>query len=196
MSNYTDTTSDGGMDPRNDPQSDSARLARMRRECSPVHPDVAAARRADDERLQAERDQATREDERQRLIAAGWKQPGIEEVRAVCVGSIHVSHLNQPLGPRCREVLLYSPDTPRDNLQDRVMLYTDGSLPDALLYAESDRAQWHEQAETKARHLVAVQATARVAIGHLRAVLNKPRTSDEQLRADTLARDWLTSIGW
>lgn len=37
-----------------DPQSDSARLARMRRECSPVHPDVVAARRADDERQQAE----------------------------------------------------------------------------------------------------------------------------------------------
>ena len=34
------------------PQSDSARLARMRRECSAVHPDVVAARRADDERLQ------------------------------------------------------------------------------------------------------------------------------------------------
>lgn len=178
-----------------DPNSDSARLARMRRECSPVHPDVVAARRADDERQQADRDQATREDERQRLIAAGWKQPGIEEVRAVCVGSIHKAHLKPKPGPWCREVLLYSPDSPRDQLQDRVMLYTAGSLPDALLYAESDRAQWREQAETKARHLVAVQATARVAIGHLQAVLNQSRTHDEQLAADTLARDWLTSIG-
>lgn len=178
-----------------DPQSDSARLARMRRECSPVHPDVVAARRADDERLQAERDQFTREDERQRLINCGWTPPDSEEVRAIPVGSILKAHLKPQAGPWCREVLLYSPDNNGDSPRDRVMLFTAGRLSDALDWAEKSRAEWRDVAETKARHLVAVQATARVAIGHLQAVLNKPRTSDEQLRADTLARDWLTSIG-
>lgn len=178
-----------------DPNSDSARLARMRRECSPVHPDVVAARRADDERQQADRDQATREDERQRLIAAGWKQPGIEEVRAMPVGSIHKDYLKPEAGPWCRQLLLYSPDNNSDNSRGRVMLYTAGRLSDALDWAEKGLSEWRDQAQTKARHLVAVQATARVAIGHLQAVLNQSRTHDEQLAADTLARDWLTSIG-
>lgn len=119
----------------------------------------------------------------------------MSDKKAIPVGSIHKAHLKLKPGTWCCEVLLYSPDNPRDQPQDRVMLYTAGSLSDALLYAESDRAQWREQAETKARHLVAVQATARVAIGHLQAVLNQSRTHDEQLAADTLARDWLTSIG-
>lgn len=33
------------------------------------------------------------------------------------------------------------------------------------------------------------------AIRHLHAVLNKARTSDEQQRADSAAREWLESIG-
>ena len=37
--------------------------------------------------------------------------------------------------------------------------------------------------------------TARVAIGHLQAVLLGSKTHDEQQRADTAARDWLASIG-
>jgi hypothetical protein len=41
----------------------------------------------------------------------------------------------------------------------------------------------------------AAQATARVAIAHLQAVLNKARTHAEQQAADTAARDWLISIG-
>ena len=171
-----------------DPQSDSARLASMRRECSAVHPDVVAARRADDERQQAERDQATREDERQRLIAAGWKQPGIEEVRAAVPPDIYVSDSgaawdakNNPRLAGDPNMTPYWAKVPSDS--------------DALDWAEKGLAEWRDESQKKARHLVAVQATARVAIGHLQAVLNKPRTHDEQLRADTLARDWLTSIG-
>lgn len=45
------------------------------------------------------------------------------------------------------------------------------------------------------RQAKAARATARIAIGHLQAVLNKARTFDEQQCADTAARDWLTSIG-
>jgi hypothetical protein len=41
----------------------------------------------------------------------------------------------------------------------------------------------------------AARATARIAIGHLQAVLNKARTHTEQQAADAAARDWLISIG-
>lgn len=66
---------------------------------------------------------------------------------------------------------------------------------DHMDWLEKGNAEWRDSALTKARHLAAVQATARIAIGHLQTVLNKCRTADEQLAADTLARDWLTSIG-
>lgn len=66
---------------------------------------------------------------------------------------------------------------------------------DHIEWLDKGNAEWRDSALTKARHLAAVQATARIAIGHLQTVLNKCRTADEQLAADTLARDWLTSIG-
>lgn len=69
-----------------------------------------------------------------------------------------------------------------------------GELVDGIEWTEKGLAEWRDQALTKAKHLAAVQATARIAIGHLQTVLNKCRTADEQLRADTAARDWLTSI--
>ena len=68
-------------------------------------------------------------------------------------------------------------------------------LADDARDSESGIVQWSERAQTNARHAEAERATARVAIGHLQAVLNKPRTHHDQQRADTLARDWLTSIG-
>lgn len=66
---------------------------------------------------------------------------------------------------------------------------------DALEWAEKGLAEWRDQAMAKSRHLAVVQATARIAIGHLQTVLNKCRSHDEQLAADTAAREWLTSIG-
>jgi primosomal protein N'' len=45
------------------------------------------------------------------------------------------------------------------------------------------------------REAEAKRTALQTAIGHLQAVLNKCRTADEQLRADTAAREWLTSIG-
>ncbi len=56
-------------------------------------------------------------------------------------------------------------------------------------------AEWRSIAQEKARHLAAVQATARIAIRHLQSVLNTARTHAEQQAADTSARDWLISIG-
>lgn len=111
------------------------------------------------------------------------------------VGSILKSLLKPQPGPWCRDVLLYSPDNQGDNPGNRVMLYTAGRLGDALDWAEKGLAEWRAQALATSQQLAAAQATARIAIGHLQAVLNKARTFDEQQRADTAARDWLTSIG-
>lgn len=111
------------------------------------------------------------------------------------VGSIHEWHLKPQDGPWCRDVLLYSPDNQGDSPEKRVMLYTGGSLGDALEWAEKGLAEWRATAQSNARHAEVARATARVAINHLQDVLNKARTHDEQQRADTAARDWLTSIG-
>jgi hypothetical protein len=66
---------------------------------------------------------------------------------------------------------------------------------DALEWTEQGLAEWRAEAQSKARQAEAARATARVAIGHLQEVLNKPRTHEAQQRADTMARDWLASIG-
>lgn len=114
---------------------------------------------------------------------------------ALPVGSILKTHLEERPGPWCREILLYSPDNQGDSPEQRVMVYTAGRLSDALDYAEKGLAGWRAQAQANARHAEAARATARVAIGHLQAVLLKARTHEEQQRADTAARDWLASIG-
>jgi hypothetical protein len=58
-----------------------------------------------------------------------------------------------------------------------------------------DKTDWRAIAQTNARHAEAARATARTAIGHLQAVLNNSRSHADQQRADTLAREWLASIG-
>jgi hypothetical protein len=62
-------------------------------------------------------------------------------------------------------------------------------------WLEKGLAEWRDLSEHNARVARAAQATARVAVGHLQAVLNKARTHAEQQAADTAARDWLISIG-
>jgi hypothetical protein len=66
---------------------------------------------------------------------------------------------------------------------------------DDVEWTEKGLAEWRGMAQANARQAEAARATARIAIKHLQAVLNKPRTYDEQQRADTAARDWLISIG-
>ena len=70
-----------------------------------------------------------------------------------------------------------------------------GNVLDDIEWTEKGLAEWRDVAQTNARHAEAARATARVAIAHLQAVLNKARTHAEQQAADTAARDWLTSIG-
>lgn len=95
----------------------------------------------------------------------------------------------------CREILAYSPGNPGDCPERRVMLYAGGRLSDALERAENGLAEWRAAALSNGKQAEAARATARIAINHLQAVLNKARTHDEQQAADTAARDWLISIG-
>lgn len=66
---------------------------------------------------------------------------------------------------------------------------------DHIEWLEKGNEEWRVMAQTTQCHTEVVRATARVAISHLQAVLNKPRTHAEQQSADAAARDWLTSIG-
>jgi hypothetical protein len=66
---------------------------------------------------------------------------------------------------------------------------------DHLEWLEKGNAEWRDIGASKHKQAHAAQATARVAIAHLQAVLNKARTHAEQQAADTAARDWLISIG-
>jgi hypothetical protein len=66
---------------------------------------------------------------------------------------------------------------------------------DTIEWKSKGNAEWRDLCTVKDRQLKAVQASARTAIGHLQAVLNKSRTHAEQQAADTAARDWLLSIG-
>ena len=84
---------------------------------------------------------------------------------------------------------------------DRALVLIDQQLPqlrealDDVEWTEKGLAEWRAVAQEKGRHLAALQATTRIAIGHLQSVLNKARTFDDQQAADTAARDWLISIG-
>lgn len=66
---------------------------------------------------------------------------------------------------------------------------------DHIEWLEKGNAEWRDIGVSKHKQAHAAQATARVAIAHLQAVLNKARTHAEQQAADTAARDWLISIG-
>jgi len=66
---------------------------------------------------------------------------------------------------------------------------------DGLEWVGKGHAEWRAMGLSSNKQAEAARATARIAIGHLQAVLNKARTHAEQQAADTAARDWLTSIG-
>lgn len=65
---------------------------------------------------------------------------------------------------------------------------------DRLDWLEKGNAEWRGVALSNASQARAAQATARIAIGHLQAVLGKACSHHEQQAADTAARDWLLSI--
>lgn len=168
-----------------DPQSDSARLARMRRECSAVHPDVVAARCAEIEREQAQRDDAIRGAVLELTAALGYVD-GIKMRKGTEVSyeTMQRSGFNRKTGWN-RDYTL------ADARKDAATAAT--RLRNAWELLEPMNPE--RQAEARRTALGNAQSALQTAIGHLQAVLNKPRTHDEQQAADTLARDWLTRIG-
>lgn len=66
---------------------------------------------------------------------------------------------------------------------------------DRLDWLEKGVALARAEAESNGKQATAARATARVAISHLQAILQPPRTHHDQQAADTAARDWLQSIG-
>jgi hypothetical protein len=66
---------------------------------------------------------------------------------------------------------------------------------DRLDWLEKGNAEWRQMALQNSNYAEAARATARVAISHLQAILQPPRTHHDQQAADTAARDWLQSIG-
>jgi hypothetical protein len=70
-----------------------------------------------------------------------------------------------------------------------------GEVLDDIEWTEKGLVEWRGMALSHAKQAEAARATARIAIAHLQAVLNKPRTHTDQQAADTAARDWLISIG-
>ena len=75
------------------------------------------------------------------------------------------------------------------------MSQTKAELIDRVDWLEKGNAEWRSEALSAKAQARAARAAARIAISHLQAVLNKPRTHAEQQAADTAARDWLESIG-
>jgi hypothetical protein len=82
-----------------------------------------------------------------------------------------------------------------DRHKAKLALKAYGDLLDNIEWTEKGLIEWREIALSRAKQAEAARATARIAITHLQAVLNKPRTHVEQQAADTAARDWLISIG-
>lgn len=90
------------------------------------------------------------------------------------------------------------PKGPHDNphnewVRVRMDLVQEGI--DHIDWLEKGLSEWRHSAQSAQRQAAAARATARIAIGHLQAVLNTARTHHEQQAADTAARDWLISIG-
>jgi len=69
-------------------------------------------------------------------------------------------------------------------------------LEDELDWAEKGLAEWRATALSNARQAKAARATARIAIGHLRAVLAKcVYDTLDHVPAYVAAQEWLESIG-
>lgn len=66
---------------------------------------------------------------------------------------------------------------------------------DHIEWLDKGCSEWSHLWQLEGRQNSANEAKLRIAIGHLDKVLNGCRTSDEQQKADTDARDWLISIG-
>ncbi len=66
---------------------------------------------------------------------------------------------------------------------------------DHIDWLEKGVAEWRHQALSAQKQAAASQATARIAIGHLRALLATAVAFDDKQAASSAAEDWLISIG-
>ena len=82
-----------------------------------------------------------------------------------------------------------------DRHEAKLALKSYGDILDDVEWTEKGLAEWRDVALSNEKQARAAQATARIAITHLQAVLNQSRTHADQQAADTAARDWLVSIG-
>lgn len=82
-----------------------------------------------------------------------------------------------------------------DRHEAKLALKSYGDILDDVEWNEKGLVEWRGIALSRAKQAEAAMATARIAITHLQAVLNKARTHAEQQASDTAARDWLVSIG-
>lgn len=69
------------------------------------------------------------------------------------------------------------------------------ALQDKVDWLEKGLAEWRELALSNDRQARAARSTARIAISHLQASLNRKRTPEEQQTSANAAREWLESIG-
>jgi hypothetical protein len=82
-----------------------------------------------------------------------------------------------------------------DRHEAKLALKSYGDILDDVEWTEKGLIEWRDVALSNGKQAIAAQATARIAITHLQAVLNQSRTYSDQQAADTAARDWLISIG-
>ena len=66
---------------------------------------------------------------------------------------------------------------------------------DHIDWLDKGVSEWRGLALMREEQAKVIAAMARLAVGHLQAVLNNARTHHDQQAADTAARDWLESIG-
>ena len=168
-----------------DNDTDEARMARHRAAFRTVHPEVNAAWRA-----AADRDQAAREDTIRGAVlelTAGMEyvqRIGMAPHQEVSYQTLQRSGFKRKGGWNRKYTLT---DARRHAETAEIRLRNAWELLDPVSPAE--------QAGAQRTALANAQQALQTALGHLQAVLNKPRTHDEQQAADTAARDWLVSIG-
>ncbi len=168
-----------------DPDSDEARLARHRDLHRTVHPDVVAGNRA-----AAAREQAQRED-----IVRG----------AVLELTAGLDYVQNIVTTQRYEVSYETMQ--RANFKRKTGWWRKYTLADARSQARTAEIRlsnaWElldpinpaKQAEAQRTALGNCQESLQQAVAHLSKVLNGCRSADEQLKADTAAREWLQSVG-
>lgn len=68
-------------------------------------------------------------------------------------------------------------------------------LDDHIDWLDKGIDEWRSLAQNNSQMAMRMAFTLRIALSHLHATLNQQHNANDQLKADTAARDWLISIG-